>query len=139
MLVGLENCCILFSFKVVKKSVMFYCHRFIGMKQRFDASCYLFWVWCLFSFSSLSSFSYYFGILKGGVFFFKHLHLCIYVFHLVVHGLDPWDTLYPAVFFLRKNGPHIQRLYLQPMLIRACGQQLLPESPTCQRICVSQR
>lgn len=41
-------------------------------------------------------------------FFFKHLRLCIDVFQLVVHGLDPWDTLNPAVFSMRKNGPHMK-------------------------------
>lgn len=66
------------------------------------------WVQCLTFFLPLSSFSCYFGILKGGVLFlfflFKHLHLCIDVFQLVVHGLDPWDPLCPAVFPLRQNG-----------------------------------
>lgn len=54
------------------------------------------------------SFSCHFGILKGGVFSSKHLHLYIYVFQLVVHGLNPWETLCPAIFFLRKKGPHMK-------------------------------
>lgn len=54
-------------------------------------------------FFSLSSFSCYFGILKGWVFFFKHLHLCVPAGSSWARS---WDTLYPAVFSLRKNGPH---------------------------------
>lgn len=93
MVVIIENYYILFLFTVVKNSLKksFFNHRLIVMKYlTFFLVTLLFWHF------------------EGYRVFFKRLHLYIYVFQLVVHGLNPWETLYPAVFFLRKKGPHMK-------------------------------